>query len=638
MAGVSCLYRRPSGIYAVRLVIPVRLRPFVGRGEVHTSTGLRDLGAAKLAALKIQAHWREKLMMLDIQRLTSAGPLLHGDGLISITEAAAALGLSVGALLSELRNAHAELFVQATHWQGWLVADLHEVERDHEGTFVLNHVERIGITQCLSATVRAYSPTVTAAVLMTDGATTESVFRLTGTGAFWTCEEVRIPVSSWLTSKASVELIRRHLADSLPSNFKTAATPSAMEITRGTATDSITLKHGHKRFSELFVLYRDHRNWGIDQQRRMATEAGLFAELMGDPELDSIEPESIQAYARHLGQLPRDIYQSRRRYGVESLSDLMDIAKREGLPCKGESTIKGHVSKIAEILNFAKDKGMMHANPAAGYKRGFGVSKAARAQDARDAFSAEELGLIFGQLWFATGTGEFSRAGLTHWRPHYFWLPLLGLTSGGRLNELAQLYLDDVRQSEGGTWYLDFNLLGADKIDADAEADKSLKTVNSIRVVPLHDVVIRAGLPEYVAVLRKAGHVRLFPELKRDAVKGYGKPAGSWFNGRFLDGKLGIERNGRKTFHSLRHNFVTALERLGEPERVMAQLAGHERGSTQSGTRYAKDRDADELKGVIDGLNFDCLAGLGKFDAQAGLKAIKAALRRKETTRANILR
>jgi integrase len=220
--------------------------------------------------------------------------------------------------------------------------------------------------------------------------------------------------------------------------------------------------------------------------------------------------------------------------------------------------------------------------------------------------------------------------GLTNWRPHYYWLPLLGLTCGGRLNELAQLYLDDVRQSEGGTWYVDFNLEGADKTDADADTDKSLKTVNSVRIVPLHDFVIRAGLLEYVIALRKAGHTRLFPELKRDVIKGYGKPAGSWFNDRFLKNKLGIKRNKRKTFHSLRHNFVTALERLDQPERVMSQLAGHERGKSQSSTRYAKDRNADELKNVIDSLTFECLAGLGKFDAEAGLKAIKAALRRKK--------
>jgi len=635
MSGVSCLYRRSSGIYAVRIVIPRRLRPLVGKGEVHTSTGLHDLGAAKLTALKIQTQWREKLMALDIQRLASSGALLHGEGLISILEAAGAMGLSVGALLSELRNARAELFTQANHWQGWSVVDLWDVERDYDDSFVLNDVERRGTQQSLSSTVRAFDAAVTISALLTTGVSTESVFRLSGHGGFWPETEVHIPLAAWMTLKPTIERIRSSLAGALPPEVKKASVSPTVEPHAGVmAPDVITIKHGRKKFSELFELCKTHRNWGLDQKRRMMTEAGLFIELMDDPELGSIEVETIHEFANRLGKLPSNIYQCRRNYDVHSLTDLISIAEREGLERKNQTTVKGHVSKIAEILNYAKDKGMMHANPAGGYKRGFGASKAVRAQDAREAFTSAELELIFNQPWFAAGTGEFSSSGLTQWRPYNYWLPLLALTTGGRLNELAQLYLDDVRQSENGTWYLDFNLDGADKLDTDDSdlgPDKSLKTVNSIRVVPLHALIVSAGLPDYVAVLRKAGYDRLFPELKRDAVKGYGKPAGSWFNERFLGRRLGIERNGKKTFHSFRHNFVTALERLDQSERVMTQLAGHERGKTQSGTRYAKDRDAGELKGIIDRLSYPCLAGLGAFDSKAGLKAIKAALRRRSS-------
>lgn len=71
MSGVSCLYRRTSGIYAIRLAVPVRLRQSLGRGEIHVSTGLWDWNAAKLAALKILFHWRERFMALDIEKLAS---------------------------------------------------------------------------------------------------------------------------------------------------------------------------------------------------------------------------------------------------------------------------------------------------------------------------------------------------------------------------------------------------------------------------------------------------------------------------------------------------------------------------------------------------------------------------------------
>lgn len=556
MSGVSCMYRRPSGIYAVRLVVPARLKSCVGRGEIHVSTGLRDWNAAKLAALKIQFQWREKLMALDVDKLATASPLLHGEGLISICEAAKAIGLSNGSLLAELRNERAELFTQAQHWDGWFVADLDCIERDFDGAFVLNDVELSGIQQVLSGVVRAFDSAVSIAALMTNSTATGSVFRLSGNGAFWTAQDVAIHLSGWMAGKTAIERIRSRLAGAISPKLKKPASGPAKAVSEGVVVmDAITAKHGHKRFSELFCLYRNHRKWGMDQSRRMETEAGLFVELMDDPQLSSIEVETIHEYARRLSRLPNDIYQSRRRFRVSSLNELMEISERERLPRKKQNTVKGHVGRIAEILNYVADKGMMHANPASGFQREWGVSKKARPQDEREIFTPDELNQIFKQEWFLKGAGVFTEVkGSTNWRPHYFWLPLLALTSGGRLNELAQLYLDDVRQSENDSsvWYLDFNLNQPDKIDADEadewESDKSLKTVNAIRVVPLHEVVIHAGLPEYVAALRKAGHARLFPELKRDDVKGYGKPAGSWFNERFLGRQLGIERNGKKPF------------------------------------------------------------------------------------------
>lgn len=638
MSGSSCIYRRPSGIYAVRIAVPARLRSSVGRGEIHVSTGLRDWNAAKLAALKIQFQWRERLMALDVEKLATASPLLHGDGLIPIPDAAKAIGLSEGSLLNELRHERAELFTQALHWQGYGVAEVESVERDFDGSFILNDVEARGVAQVFNGVVRAFDAGTTIAALLTDGKATGAVYRLSGQGAFWTAQEVVVPSSAWMAQKATVERIRARLARGLPPESRKPAKTLARTVSEGVVVvDHITNTYGHKRFSELFSSYCDHRHWGKDQSRRMGTEARLFIDLMDDPTLGSIEVETIHEFARRLSRLPTDVYQSRRRYNVESLHELSQIAEREKLQCKRATTVRGHVGRIAEVLNYALDKGMMHANPASGFKREWGVKKKKRPQDDRDRFTPDELDLIFSQQWFLHGAGTFTEAkGWTEWRPHYFWLPLLALTTGGRLNELAQLYLDDVRQSEedSNVWYLDFNLDQPDKVNADEddewESDKSLKTVNAFRVVPLHDAVIGAGLPEYVAALRKAGHLRLFPELKRDDVKGYGKPVGSWFNERLLGEKLGLVRNRKKTFHSLRHNFVTAVERLNFPERVMAQLAGHQRGHTQSATRYAKDRAADELKPIIDRLAFACITNLGRFDIEAGLKAIKVALRQKE--------
>ena len=641
MSGCTCLYRRASGIYAVRLVVPARLRELVGRGEVHVSTGVRDANAAKLAASRILSYWRERFMQLDGKGAGHAGSwsVLAGDGALPILDAAQLLGISPGVLLSELAADRGYVYVQAQNWRGWHVPDIDDIERDHDGSFILNDVERKGDVRLYSGVLRCHGSAAAYGGLIAEGRVTESLFLFPGTAAFFAEPEQEIRLAACMVTKPAVSRIRERLGIHAPATQQTpAVAPLKGDSTEVTEPPLLgPAKYAGMRFSALFELYRNHRSWGEDQTRRMSTEAGLFIELMDDPVLGSIDVAMIHKFAERLSQLPSDVYQAKRRWGVQSLRDLVEVSRREGLQGKAQKTVRGHVGRIAEVLNFADDKGMMHGNPATGFEREWGIGGKARPQDEREAFTNSELQSIFSQQWFSDGAGVFSESGnWTNWRPFYFWMPLLGLTSGGRLNELAQLYLDDIRQSEedSAVWYLDFNLNQPDKLDADMEdpavSDKSLKTVNAVRVVPIHEAVIQAGLIDYVAELRKAGHVRLFPELSRDRVKGYGKPAGSWFNERFLGRKLGLERNGRKTFHSLRHNFITALERLDLTERVMAQLAGHERGKTQSATRYAKDRSAAELKPTIDRLVFPRVVEISRFDIDAGMKALTIATRYKK--------
>lgn len=632
MLGVSCLYRRSSGIYVVRLVVPIRLRPSVRRGEIHVSTGLRDWSAAKIAALKIQTHWREKFMTLDLEKLTTESPLLHGEGLISICEAANVIGLSASSLLGELLSDRVSVFTYAQHWQGWYVEDLDAIETEPGVGFILNSVEKLGTYLAHSGIVRSYRAHQALSSLLAEGIATVSVFHLQDNAAFFTDTEIAVSLPAWMVQKTAVECVRERLASIAPAEtIKPATVPIKPVDERTTATKRVS-----KKFSDLFALYSAHQQWSEPHRNRMATEAGMFAELMDDPFLDAIGVEMIHQYAVLLARLPKDVYQAKRKHPSAQLQDLIRIAQHDSLPLKSKRTLSAHVARLGQVFTYGvSPAGMMLVNPADKFKRAWGGGRKASAQKDRDEFNPEELALIFSQDWFLLGAGKVNENGRTHWRPHYFWLPVLALTTGGRLNELSQLYLDDIRQSDknSSVWFLDFNLDQPDKSNSDgdeATSDKSLKTINSVRVIPVHNLVIRAGLLEYVAALRKAGEVRLFPELKRDAKKGYGKPAGSWFNERLLGEKLNIVRDGKKTFHSFRHTFSTAIERLEITERVMAQLLGHVRGKTQGMSRYVKDREATLLKPLVDRLEFPELQGLGRFDSSAGLKAVKWAKRLKQ--------
>src|SRR5690606_20223968 len=71
-----------------------------------------------------------------------------------------------------------------------------------------------------------------------------------------------------------------------------------------------------------------------------------------------------------------------------------------------------------------------------------------------------------------------------------YWLPLLGLYTGARLEELCQLQKSDIRQTDG-LHYID--------IHEDNDEENQTKSSSSNRRVPLHSHLIELGFLEFVA-------------------------------------------------------------------------------------------------------------------------------------------
>lgn len=59
------LYRRPSGVYFVRLCVPDRFGTAVGKREIHRTTGCRDYRLAKIVAAELAAHWHRAIHALE---------------------------------------------------------------------------------------------------------------------------------------------------------------------------------------------------------------------------------------------------------------------------------------------------------------------------------------------------------------------------------------------------------------------------------------------------------------------------------------------------------------------------------------------------------------------------------------------
>ena len=213
-------------------------------------------------------------------------------------------------------------------------------------------------------------------------------------------------------------------------------------------------------------------------------------------------------------------------------------------------------------------------------------------RDRRKAFDREDLAKLF-------GTSEYIKA--TFPKPYMYWVPLIALYTGARINEIAQLHVADFREIEE-----------IPVISIDDEGDeKRLKTGAAKRLIPVHPELIRLGLLKYVEQLRQKKAIRLFMELqpRRD---GFGQTVSKWF-GRYRE-RCGVNEEG-KVFHSFRHTVIDGLKQAGEQKEKIAALVGHEDDSVTFG-RYGKDYQPRVLLEVVCKLPSDATASIPPYRAR----------------------
>lgn len=119
---------------------------------------------------------------------------------------------------------------------------------------------------------------------------------------------------------------------------------------------------------------------------------------------------------------------------------------------------------------------------------------------------------------------------------------------------------------------------------------RQLKNTVSRRIVPIHEELLNLGLWRYVEELRAKGCKRLFEELKPSGPDlKYGHSLSqSWYS-KVLSraGVKGDKANGKKTFHSYRHTFISHCS-TSLPDPYVYYITGHSYKSDVHATVYAK--------------------------------------------------
>lgn len=303
--------------------------------------------------------------------------------------------------------------------------------------------------------------------------------------------------------------------------------------------------------------------------------AGLMTRIIGDLPVDLITRQDARKFREVVLKLPPRLYQLPERQSLEQIIETTTTTI-------SLTTFNNYVKNLTTFFSYAIREGYCERNPFDGLR----VRQRGKVSEERSVFTEDDLRRLFSKQVYASANSA---------QPHKYWLPLLGLYTGARLNELCQLYLDDV-----------VSINGIDCLHIRAiRPDQKLKTVTSERLVPIHSKLKALGFLEFVQAQREAGHQRLFAELTLHKAHGYAAAPSKWFT-RVRD-QLGF-RDGaeRKDFHSFRHTLADHLKQKGIGESLVGGILGHQSGGITF-SRYGKDFRPEVLAPVVEAVDFDAV-------------------------------
>jgi len=169
-----------------------------------------------------------------------------------------------------------------------------------------------------------------------------------------------------------------------------------------------------------------------------------------------------------------------------------------------------------------------------------------------------------------------------------YWIPLLGLYTGARLSEIAQLRICDIHFSE------EIPVISISNLGV----NQKVKTSASIRTIPIHNELIRLGFIKYAEAIRSECKDSLWPHLKQRK----NKPGGN-FSNWFGEYRASIGLTGYPDFHCFRHTVRSQLSEAEIPEHLIDFILGHEiKGST--GTKVYTHRTLKSLKKAIETIKY----------------------------------
>ena len=287
-----------------------------------------------------------------------------------------------------------------------------------------------------------------------------------------------------------------------------------------------------------------------------------FIEIIGNIPVSSLSKDTIRTYISTQIKLPP----SRRKNPKYREMSIVEVMKLKGVKPQSRINVNKFLTRLTTFMNFGVSQGYIKENYILGMK--IPIPKT-EGRKKREPFSPEDLVKILSPKSYLDWTVDFglktksAKPNVVKYQNPFYWSFLIGIFSGMRTNETAQLRIEDIIKKEN-VWM----------ISIDEAEGKSVKTTSSIRKVPVHPTLINLGFIDYVKIIKSKGVDRVFPELTKQR-DGYSTKISQHYNEKFLP-SVGVWKKQVKVLYSTRHTFINRCYNKGVDRDIIKSIVGHE--------------------------------------------------------------
>ena len=370
--------------------------------------------------------------------------------------------------------------------------------------------------------------------------------------------------------------------------FSNRAKSFKSQLVSSTKSDSkadiLTLKSAFENYVSNTSI---SNNWS-DSTFGLVRHVGKLMSMKFGDDLDikKIKRDDLLNFRNILLQLPTKLSQNS-LYKDKGLDEIIALAKDR--PKISKSTIKKYIVRVSEFFKYCYDSDYIDKNPAVDLQINLNQDDVTN----KNPYEDSDVNALLDIVSEIRLSGDTKSQRIS--KDELFFVTHIAAYSGMRLNEIIQLNTDDIVEKYN---IVCFSL--NTKIDVKTGKSKTLKTRNSVRIVPIHSKLSSIGLFEFIEskkkLVKQSGKaVRLFNCDNKDFSEYFRKK---------INTQVIKDGDKTRTFHSFRHTFINKLIQSGQRVEHIAALVGHEQQYKITMNTYGEPVTPKILKDLVEEVNF----------------------------------